>query len=53
MALCELEAATESREDALESLRWNCPHSSPHKEKVSYSKVDVPGLGSRADLRWT
>lgn len=41
MALCELKATTESREDALEWLRWNCPHSSPREERV---KVDVLGL---------
>lgn len=44
MALCELKAATESRKNALEWLRWNCPYSSPHEERVSYTKVDVLGL---------
>lgn len=47
----EPEAATESRKDALELLRWNCPCSSPHEEKIICYGGMFQAFFWRAELR--
>lgn len=50
LALYEAEAVTESRKDALELLRWNCPHPSSHEEKA-YIMVECSRSSVRGQSR--